>query len=132
VKRKCIAGTIALGLAVSFGAFSGAALAQDPPPQERSTRDQSTKAPSKPTADDAKNNASDRDLMQRIRKNVVDDKSLSTSAKNVKIIAEHGKITLRGPVETQEEKQAVEKMAADVAGAGNVMNEITIKPARNK
>jgi osmotically-inducible protein OsmY len=107
-------------------------MAQDPPPQERSTRDRSTKAPSKPTADDAKNNASDRDLMQRIRKNVVDDKSLSTSAKNVKIIAEHGKITLRGPVETQEEKQAVEKMAADVAGAGNVMNEITIKPARNK
>jgi osmotically-inducible protein OsmY len=132
VKGKCIAGTIALGLAVSFGAFTGAASAQDPPQQEHSTRDRSAKTPSKPTADDAKNNVPDREIMQRIRKTVVDDKSLSTSAHNVKIIAEHGKVTLRGPVETQEEKQSIEKVAADVAGAGNVTNEITIKPARNK
>jgi len=42
--------------------------------------------------------------MQKIRKAVMDDKSLSTSAHNVKIIAQDGKVTLKGPVKTDEEK----------------------------
>ena len=81
------------------------------------------------TADQAKDNMSDRDMMQKIRQSVVGDSSLSTYAHNVKIIAEHGKVTLKGPVRSEEEKKTLERMAADVAGAGNVVNEITIKPA---
>ena len=51
---------------------------------------------SRPTADQAKNNMSDRDLMRHIRRDVVRDKSLSTYGHNVKIIANNGKVTLRG------------------------------------
>src|SRR4051794_28666206 len=51
---------------------------------------------SKVTADQAKNNKSDREVMQQIRKAVVDDKTLSTYAHNVKIIATNGKVTLKG------------------------------------
>jgi len=83
---------------------------------------------SEPTADQAKDNTSDREIMQRIRKAVVGDKSLSTYAHNVKIIAEHGKVTLKGPVRSAEEKQTVEAKAVEVAGAGNVVNELTVKP----
>src|SRR5690348_12778859 len=54
-----------------------------------------------PTADQAKNDRSDRELMQKIRKDVVSDKSLSTYAHNVKIIADQGKVTLRGPVRSE-------------------------------
>jgi osmotically-inducible protein OsmY len=84
-----------------------------------------------PTADQAKNNASDRDIMQNIRKAIVGDSSLSTYAHNVKIIAKHGKVTLKGPVRSEEEKKTIESKAAEVAGAGNITNELTVKPDKN-
>ena len=48
------------------------------------------------TADNAKNNKSDREIMKEIRKSVVDDKSLSTYGHNVKIISEHGHVNTQG------------------------------------
>ena len=83
-----------------------------------------------PTADQAKNNASDRDIMQNIRKAVVSDKSLSTYGHNVKIISKDGKVTLKGPVRSEQEKSAIESKAVEVAGAGNVTNELTVKPEK--
>jgi hyperosmotically inducible protein len=83
-----------------------------------------------PTADQAKNNASDRDIMQNIRKAIVDDSSLSTYAHNIKVIAKHGKVTLKGPVRSEEEKKTIESKAVEVAGAGNVTNDLTIKPEK--
>ena len=79
------------------------------------------------TADSASNAMSDRDMMQQIRKAVVDDDTLSTNAHNVKIIAKKGKVTLKGPVKTAEEKANIEAKAAQVAGEGNVMSQITVK-----
>ena len=80
-----------------------------------------------PTADQGKNNLSDRDLMKHIRQDVVKDKSLSTYAHNVKIIASHGKVTLRGPVHSEDEKKAIEEHAKKYAGEGNVTNDLTVK-----
>ena len=90
------------------------------------------RAKSEPTADQGTNKLTDRDLMQKIRKSVVDDKSLSSYAHNVKIIARGGKVTLKGPVRSEDEKRSIEEKAADVAGSGNVTSEITIKAARAK
>jgi hyperosmotically inducible protein len=80
-----------------------------------------------PTADQAKNNMSDRDMMKNIRREVVKDKSISTYGHNVKIIAEHGKITLKGPVHSDDEKKAIEEHARKYAGDGNVDNQISVK-----
>jgi hyperosmotically inducible protein len=85
-----------------------------------------------PTADQASNASSDRDLMQKIRRSLMDDKSLSSYAHNVKVIATHGKVTLKGPVKSEEEKRTVEQKAEEVAGSGNVTSQITIKAARAK
>jgi len=85
-----------------------------------------------PTADKASNAAGDRELMQKIRKSLMDDKSLSTYAHNVKIVAKDGKVTLTGPVRSDEEKATVERLAGDAAGAGNVDSKITVKPAATK
>ena len=68
--------------------------------------------------------------MQRIRKAVIADKSLSSYAHNVKIIATDGKVTLKGPVRSEAEKASIEQKAVDVVGAGKVTNEITVKPAQ--
>ena len=83
----------------------------------------------KPTADQAKNNATDLDTAKKIRKSLMDDKSLSSYAHNVKVISQNGKVTLKGPVRSDAEKQTVEQKAVEVAGSGNVVNEITVKPS---
>jgi len=62
----------------------------------------------------------------------MDDKSLSTYAHNVKIISQNGKVTLKGPVRSEEEKNTIEKVATDVAGAGNVTDQITVQPPKSK
>ncbi len=90
-------------------------------------RDRSTK---EPTSDQAKENTSDRALMQKIRKAIVSDKSLSSYAHNVKVIAENGKVTLKGPVHSDEEKEAVAAKATEIAGAGNVTNQLTVKAGK--
>ena len=60
----------------------------------------------------------------------MDDKTLSTYAHNVKIISQDGQVTLKGPVETEDEKKTIETKATEVAGAGRVTNQITIAPAK--
>jgi len=103
---------------------TAAAWAQAPDNTKVNERD---KAKSQPTADQAKNTQSDRETMQKIRQAVVADKSLSTYGHNVKIIAQSGKVTLKGPVVSEEESKAIEAKATEVAGAGNVTNMLAIK-----
>jgi osmotically-inducible protein OsmY len=84
------------------------------------------------TADQQKDNATDRDLTQKIRQALMQDKSLSTYAHNVKVIAQGGQVTLKGPVRSEEEKKSVESKAMEVAGAGRVTNQMSIAPAKTK
>jgi osmotically-inducible protein OsmY len=56
------------------------------------------------------------------------DKSLSTYAHNVKIITQNGRVTLKGPVRSEDEKKTVEAKATEVAGENKVTSELDIKP----
>ena len=98
--------------------------AQNRPPDNTAVNKRDT---SQPTADNAKNNLSDRELMKRIRQDVHNDKSLSTYGHNVKIIASHGQVTLRGPVHSDDEKCAIEESARKHAGEGHVSSELMVK-----
>jgi hyperosmotically inducible periplasmic protein len=80
-----------------------------------------------PTADQQKENASDRELAKNVRRAIVKDKSLSSYAHNVKVIAQDGTVTLKGPVRSAEERKSIEDKATEVAGAGNVKNELSVK-----
>lgn len=80
-----------------------------------------------PTADRQKDNRSDREITQQVRKAIVKDKLLSTYAHNVKIITQNGMVTLKGPVRSEEEKQAIEAKAAEVAGRDKVTNQLDVK-----
>ena len=55
--------------------------------------------------------------------------NLSVNAQNVKVVALNGKVTLRGPVENQNEKDSIGKMATDVVGTDNVDNQLDVKPS---
>jgi osmotically-inducible protein OsmY len=105
--------------------------AQDNPPQatpDNTKVNQRDNDKTEPTADQQKNNSSDRDITQQIRKSVMKDKSLSTYAHNVKIIAQNGMVTLKGPVTSDDEKKAIEMKAAAVVGQDKVTNELEVKP----
>jgi osmotically-inducible protein OsmY len=84
--------------------------------------------PNEPTADRQKDNRSDRELTQQVRKAIVKDKSLSTYAHNVKVITQNGMVTLKGPVRSEEKKKAIEAKAAEVAGQDKVTNQLDVRP----
>jgi hyperosmotically inducible periplasmic protein len=84
-----------------------------------------------PSADQQKMNAADRELTRKIRKAIHDDSNLSTYAHNIKIISQDGKVTLRGPVRSEEEKANIEAKAVAAAGQDNVSNELQVAAPKN-
>jgi len=129
MRKFLIAVTMAGALSIIPVQLQAQDTGKQPAPDNTKTNQQD-RSKAAVTADQAKNNASDRDTMQKIRKSVMDDKSLSTYAHNVKIISQDGKVTLKGPVRTEEEKQTIAQKATEIAGAGNVTDEMTVKPAK--
>lgn len=71
-------------------------------------------------------NEADRKITQQIRQAIVGDESLSFNAKNIKIITTRGKVTLRGPVKSDTERSAIDAIAKQIAGAGNVENLVEV------
>ena len=84
-------------------------------------RDDSAKTPI-----DQNENQADIDITANIRKQVVDTE-MSVNAQNVKIITQDGKVTLRGPVKSEEEKKKIEEIAATVAGADKVDSHLEVE-----
>jgi len=79
------------------------------------------------TAEKQSNSKDDLALTQKVRQAVMKDGSLSMNAKNVKIIAQDGKITLKGPVDSQQEKETIVGEAGEVAGKDKVDNQLEVK-----
>jgi osmotically-inducible protein OsmY len=71
------------------------------------------------------NQTSDIAITRDIRRALMKDKSLSIAAHNVTIITTGGKVMLKGRVESAAEKQTVASAAGNVAGAGNVDDQLT-------
>jgi hyperosmotically inducible periplasmic protein len=101
---------------------------QAPPAADNTKVNERDRSQNEPTADQQKDNRSDRDITQQIRQSIMKDKSLSTYAHNVKIITQHGQVTLKGPVRSEGEKRTVEDKANEVAGESKVTSELNIKP----
>ena len=82
------------------------------------------------TPGDQSETPEDRKLTQTIRQAVMKDKSLTMTAKNVKIITAQGKVTLRGPVKSAEEKAKINDLAKAAAGEVPVDNQLEVKAAK--
>ena len=106
------------------------ARGQEPAPDNSKTneRDRDKAAA---TADRQKMNPQDREMTKKIRAAIVADKSLSTYAHNIKIITQDGKVTLKGPVRSDEEKTAVMTKATGIAGDGNVTDQMDVAPPKS-
>ncbi len=73
--------------------------------------------------------AADIHITAEIRRAIMDDAALSTNAKNVKIMTDKaGVVTLRGVVDSQAEKDAIDAKAKAVVGVTSVSNQLEIQP----
>jgi hyperosmotically inducible periplasmic protein len=90
----------------------------------RNVRDRSNSAL---TPLDQGNGKADMATTAQIRKGIIADKSMSVNAKNVKIITNQGQVTLRGPVNTAEEKRLIGDIAINIARVENVDNQLEVK-----
>lgn len=123
---------ISIFLISSCLAGSTVAFAQEPAgaASDNTAANQRDRNGSEPTADQQKDDRSDRAITQRIRQSITDDKSLSVYAHNVKVITQNGQVTLKGPVRSADEKRTIEAKAREVAGDNNVMSQLEIKSKR--
>ena len=87
----------------------------------RRDRNDATKTPT-----DQSNHSSAVDLVAQVRKAIVHDDSLSVKAHNVKVVADGGVVTLRGPVASADEKARGEKDVSGVRGVSRVDNQLDI------
>ena len=78
------------------------------------------------TADSQSNSKGDVDLTARVRRAIINDKSLSTMAQNIKVISANGQVTLRGPVKSDQEKNAIASDVHGVDGVNNVDNRLEV------
>ena len=124
---KRLALTLVLSLAL-FGVRSGA-IAQNPPPvsPDNSAINARDRNPQAMTAGQQSNATSDVELTRKVRRAVVNDHSLSMLAHNIKIISANGRVILRGPVKTEQEKTVIASKAQAIAGADKVDNQLEVK-----
>ena len=114
--KVCCAGFLLSGIAIATSAQG-----QNQPDNSGNNKGQQT------TADQQSGHKSDRDLTAEIRRSLIADKSLSMYGHNVKIITRSGAVTLKGPVHSDEEKQAIDQKAAAVVGQNKVTDQLTVK-----
>jgi osmotically-inducible protein OsmY len=129
--RQTIRAIRAIVLATGvYGIAAIPAIAQTPP--DNTKVNQRDRAKGAVTADQQKENPNDRDIARKIRKVLMEDKTLSGYAHNVKVIAQDGQVTLKGPVRSDAEKRNVEAKAAAIAGAGHVTNDMSVAPVKSR
>jgi len=143
--RKSMSLSWLFSLVVLLFGTSGLLLAQDTAPTQSPDDKSATAAPdntgknqrdrnaSEPTADQQKENETDRELARQIRRALVKDKTLSTYGHNIKVISQNGVVTLKGPVNSDEERRAIESKAAEVAGSPDkIKSEIEVSGTDKK
>ena len=82
------------------------------------------------TSGDQSSNPEDLKITADIRRAIMKDDSLSMTAKNIKIIAANAEVTLRGPVNTAEEKTKITRLAKSIAGNARVDNQLEVKESK--
>lgn len=97
------------------------------PRRDNTTVNMRDKSSTAITPIDQNESKADVEITANIRKRVV-GAEMSSNAHNAKIITQNGKVTLRGPVKSEDEKKQIESIAHDVAGVTAVDNQLEVQP----
>jgi hyperosmotically inducible protein len=106
---------------VSVNAQDNKAAAPDNTAKNAVDRDNRTTTPI-----DQSNDETSIKITASIRRAVMDDKSLSTDAHNVKIITNGNVVTIRGPVASAAEKSRINSLAEKSAAGYQIHNELSV------
>lgn len=77
-------------------------------------------------ARDKPESTQDQESIREIRALLAADRSLAPLSKQVTIVVKHGRVSLRGQVNTAEQRAAIEKVARQAVGVINVKNELAV------
>ena len=124
---KCLS-LLGTTLFLSASLIAGAPQQDQQPAPDNSKTNQGDTSKGATTAQQQKMDPADRNITKQIRSSIMNDKSLSTYAHNIKIITQDGKVTLKGPVRSADDKANIEAKAVAVAGADNVTNHLRVAP----
>ena len=122
MKRTSLA--LACLSALSLAAFAADNEKAKPDNTETNERDRSGETK---TSGDQSNSSADLKITQAIRRALMKDRELSTTAKNIKVITANGQVTLRGPVKTAQEKARVDQIAKSASGGAQIDDQLDVK-----
>ena len=114
-------------LCLSIVAASAFAEDNSTPAADNSARNQRDRSGESQTSGDQSNSSPDIKTTAAIRRAIMHDDSLSMMAKNVKIVAENGAVTLRGPVKSAAEKAKIAELAQNAAQGAKIDNQLEVK-----
>jgi len=112
-----------------FSALSLAAFAADnekAKPDNTATNERDRSGETQ-TSGDQSNSSADLKITQAIRRALMKDRELSTTAKNIKVVTANGQVTLRGPVKSAQEKAKVDQIARSAASGGQIDDQLEVK-----
>jgi len=116
-----------LPIVVASLALVGGACDRSSPDADNTARNRRDTSPTVKTPMAQSNESADIRITAEIRRAIMDDKSMSVNARNCKIITEAGGVvTLRGPVDSQAERDSIESKARAVPGVTRIVNEMEV------
>jgi osmotically-inducible protein OsmY len=110
--------------------FTLSAIAQETPAADNTEKNQRDRSGETKTSGDQSNSPENVKITATIRRAVVEDHSLSATAKNVKITTANGTVTLRGPVQNEAEKAKIAELAQSAAGNAKIDNQLEVKASK--
>src|SRR5205823_13569569 len=124
MKRTILA--LACLSALSLAAFGADNEKAKPDNTATNDRDRSGKTN---TSGDQSNSSADLKITQAVRRALMKDSELSSTAKNIKVITANGQVTLRGPVNNAQEKAKIDQIARSAASGAQIVDQLdVIKP----
>jgi hyperosmotically inducible protein len=105
---------------------AGAAGETESSPAESTERNVRDKGDTTLTPEDQLQNEGDLRITADVRKAITGDESLSVNAHNVKVITRNGIVTLRGPVNSEAEKNKLQDIAQKTPGVNQVDNQVEV------
>jgi osmotically-inducible protein OsmY len=126
---KAFVGAITATLLICAAAQVASSPANGPPAADNTAANAADRHSEAATPADQSNSADAIQVTANIRKAIVGDKTLSTSAHNVKIVTNGNTVILRGPVASTAEKERITALARQYASGKDVLDQLTVNGA---
>jgi osmotically-inducible protein OsmY len=123
---KAFVGAMTATLLICAAAQVASSPADGPPAADNTAANAIDRHSETATPLDQSNSADAIQVTANIRKAIVGDKTLSTSAHNVKIVTNGNTVTLRGPVASTAEKERITALARQFAPGKDVLDQLTV------